>query len=65
MIVVLTGGEQADNYSMSDAGMRAITQGLQEGHGLDKGIAIACKFFDFETTEHMLLGFVEVRCIAC
>ena len=67
MIVVLTGGEQADNYSMSDAGMRAITQGLQEGHGLDKGIAITdtCKFFDFETCEEIDLVGTEVRCIVC
>ena len=66
MIVVLTGGEQRDNR-MSEAVKREITQGLQEGHGLDKGIAIAgtCKFFDFETCEQIDLFSKGVRCIAC
>ena len=64
MIVVLTGGEQD---GMSDAVKREITQGLQERHGLDKGIAIAgtCEFFDFETCGEINLRDKEVRCIAC
>ena len=67
MIVVLTGGEQGGNKSMSEAVKQEITQGLQERHGLDKGIAIAgtCKFFDFETCEHIYLSNKSVRCIAC
>ena len=67
MIVVLTGGEQYRNYGVSEAVKRQITQGLQEGHGLDKGIAVAgtCKFFDFETCEEINLGYESVRCIAC
>ena len=67
MIVVLTGGEQSDNKGMSEAVKREITQGLQEGHGLDKGIAIAgtCKFFDFETCQQIVLSRNSVRCIAC
>ncbi len=38
---------------MSDAVRREITQALQEGHGMDKGVAIAgrCLFFDFESCE--------------
>ena len=66
MIVVLTGGEQSYNNGMSDAVMREITQGLQEGHGMDKGIAVAgtCTFFDFETCEYTELMFQNVRCIA-
>ena len=67
MIVGLTGGEQGSNKGMSEAVKREITQGLQEGHGLDKGIAIAdtCKFFDFETCEEINLPHKSVRCIAC
>ena len=67
VIVVLTGGEQSSNEGMSEAVKREITQGLQEGHGLDKGIAIAgtCAFFDFETCEDIYLKYKSVRCIAC
>ncbi len=66
MIVVLTDGEQGDNYNLSDAVKREITQGLQEGHGLDKGVAITdtCKFFDFETCELIDLYGKKVRYIA-
>ena len=65
-LLFLTGGEQDGNKGMSEAVKREITQGLQEGHGLDKGIAIAgtCKFFDFET-EAIDLNNDGVRCIAC
>ncbi len=69
MNVVLTGGEQSNNEGMSDAVKREITQGLQEGHGLDKGIAVGaegtCRFFDFETCEEIDLKYNNVRCIAC
>ncbi len=68
MIVALTGGAQGSNYGMSEAVKREITQGLQEGHGLDKGIAFGadtCKFFDFETCEEIDLSQKSVRCIAC
>ena len=68
MIVVLTGGEQSDNKGMSEAVKREITQGLQEGHELDKGIAFTagtCRFFDFETCEGINLRDKGVRCIAC
>ena len=66
MIVVLTGEEQGGN-DISEAVKREITQGLQEGHGLDKGIAVAgtCRFFDFETCEEINLSEKSVRCIAC
>ena len=72
-IVILTGGEQDSNEGMSEAVKREITQGLQEGHGLDKGIAFAgtCRFFDFEScVEIDLCGVIwtedkRVRCIAC
>jgi len=66
-IVVLTGGEQNYNDGMREAVKREITQGLQEGHGLDKGIAVAdtCRFFDFETCERINLDGAHVRCIAC
>ena len=49
VVVVVTGGEQSGNEGISDAVKREITQGLVEGHGADKGIAVAdtCVFFDF------------------
>ena len=66
-IVVVTGGEQIDNEGISDAVKREITQGLQEGHGVDKGITVAgaCVFYDFETCEEIYLSGQSVRCIAC
>ena len=67
MVVVVTGGEQSDNKGISDAVKREITQGLQEGHGVDKGVAVSdtCLFFDFETCEGIDLQSEHVRCIAC
>ena len=69
MIVVVTGGEQSDNKGISDAVKREITQGLQEGHGVDKGVAVAgadtCVFYDFETCEGIDLSSQRVRCMAC
>ena len=66
MIVVVTGGDQ-DSNSISDAVKREITQGLQEGHGADKGIAVAdtCVFYDFETCEGIDIFDKKVRCMAC
>ena len=66
-IVVVTGGEQSENKGISDAVKREITQGLQEGHGADKGIAVAatCVFYDFETCEGIDLHRKIVRCMAC
>ena len=67
-MLFLTGGEQSNIEGMSEAVKREITQGLQEGHGLDKGIAVAgrtCNFFDFETCEGINLFEKGVRCIAC
>ena len=67
MVVVVTGGEQSYNKGISDAVKREITQGLVEGHGADKGIAVAdtCVFFDFETCEGINLYNNSVRCMAC
>ena len=67
MIVVVTGGEQSYNEGISDAVKREITQGLQEGHGVDKGVAVSdtCVFFDFETCEGIDLQSEHVRCMAC
>ena len=67
MIVVVTGGEQDGNDGISDAVKREITQGLQEGHGMDKGIAVAaeCVFLDFETCEGINIVGQSVRCMAC
>ena len=67
MVVVVTGGAQSGNEGISDAVKREITQGLQEGHGVDKGVAVSdtCLFFDFETCEGINLNSKDVRCIAC
>ena len=67
MVGVVTGGEQSRNEGISDAVKREITQGLQEGHGADKGVAVSdtCVFFDFETCEGINLNSKDVRCIAC
>ena len=65
VVVVVTGGEQGGNEGISDAVKREITQGLVEGHGVDKGSAAACVFFDFETCEGINLYNKSVRCIAC
>jgi len=67
VIVVLTDEEQRHNECMSKAVKREITQGLQEGHGLDKGIVVAgtCTFFDFESCERIDLNQTSVRCMAC
>jgi len=65
--VVGQDGEQSGNEGISDAVKREITQGLQEGHGVDKGVAVAatCVFYDFETCEGINLQSKYVRCMAC
>ncbi len=67
MVVVVTGGEQSGNKGISDAVKREITQGLQEGHGVDKGVAVSdtCVFYDFETCEGINLSHKSVRCMSC
>ena len=54
------------NKGMSGAVKREITQGLQEGHGSDKGVAIAasCRFYDFETCEEITVSRSRVRLLA-
>ena len=65
-LVLLTCAGQKDNDDISDAVKREITQGLQEGHGSDKGVAIAasCRFYDFETCEEIKVAFQRVRLLA-
>ena len=66
-MLFLTGGEQDDNKGISKAVKREIAQGLQEGHGPDKGIAITagtCRFFDFETCETIDLNGSNVRLLS-
>ena len=57
--------EQGGNGDLSVAVKREITQGLQEGHGADKGVAVtagwSCRFFDFETCEEIYLFHSNVR----
>ena len=64
LLFVLTCTEQGST-SIGDAVKREITQGLVEGHGVDKGIAVAgaCKFYDFETCEGINLSRQNVRCM--
>ncbi len=61
-LLLLTCVEQDGNKDMSEAVKREITQGLQEGHGADKGVAVgaSCRFFDFETCEEIDLSFSNV-----
>ena len=65
-LLLLTCVEQRRNEDMSDAVKRAITQGLQERHGADKGVAVAasCRFFDFETCEQIGLPYANVRLLS-
>ena len=62
-LLLLTCDEQGGNDDMSDAVKREVTQGLQEGHGADKGVAIGafCLFFDFETCEEIEIRRSNVR----
>ncbi len=68
-LLLLTCVEQRGCENMSDAVKREITQGLQEGHGADNGVAIACRFFDFEICEEIVLydsvvRFPSLHCVA-
>ena len=65
-LLLLTCVEQGGNGDMSDAVKREITQGLQEGHGADKGVAIgaSCLFFDFETCEAIDHHYQQVRLLS-
>ena len=62
-LLLLTCAEQDWNKDMSEAVKREITQVLQEGHGADKGVAVAasCRFFDFETCEEIVHKDSNVR----
>jgi hypothetical protein len=63
-LLLLTFVEQDNNKDMSDAVKREITHGLQEGHGADKGVAVSCRFFDFETCKNIDLDHSKVRSLA-
>ena len=65
-LLLLTCVEQWKNEGMSVAVKREITQVLQEGHGADKGVAVAaeCRFFDFETCETIGLIYSNVRLLS-
>ena len=62
-MLLLTCVEQSDE---SDAVKREITDGLQKGHGVDKGVAIgsSCLFFDFETCEKINVSSAKVHLLA-
>ncbi len=64
-LLLLTCVEQGGKDDISDAMKREITQGLQEGHGVDNGVAISvdssCIFFDYETCEEIMLNGSNVR----
>ena len=69
-LLLLTRVEQDDNKGLSDAVKQEITQGLQEGHGADKGVAIyitdksISRIFDFETCEKIDLSYSNVRLLS-
>ena len=64
-LLLLTCVEQYSNCGIGDSVKREITQGLQERHGAEKGIAItadsSCRFYDFATWEGMVLSGSRVR----
>ena len=64
-LLLLTCVEQYGNRDMSVAVKREVTQGLQERHGVDNGVAItadlSCLFFDFETCEKIEIRRSNVR----
>ena len=64
LLFVLTCTEQYGT-SIGYTVKREITQGLAEGHGVDKGITLAdtCAFYDFETCEKIDLSEQSVRCM--
>ena len=65
VVVCLTCTEQSETF-IGRAVKREIAQGLVEGHGVDKGIAVAgaCQFYDFETCEEIDLNCQnDVRCM--
>ena len=61
---MLTCAVQNGNKSISDDVKREITQGLQERHGADKGLAVSCCFYDFETREEIDWSDSNVRLLA-
>ena len=65
-LLLLTCVEQSSNKGMSEAVKWEITQGLQERHGADKGVAVgaSCRFFDFETCEEIDLSNKNVRLLS-
>ena len=65
-LVLLTCAVQYNNKNIGEAVRREITQGLQERHGADKGVAIAalCCFYDFETCEEITVSNSIVRLLA-
>ncbi len=69
-LLLLTCVDQYGNKDMSEAVKREITQGLQEGHGADKGVAIyitarsKCRFFECETCEAIDLDYTNVRLLS-
>ena len=67
MVFCLTCAEQRGTR-IGDAVKREITQGLQERHGVDKGIAVvggACEFYDFETCEEIDLRNISSQSVRC
>jgi hypothetical protein len=65
-LLLLTCVDQGGNCDISDAVMREITQGLQERHGADKGVAVgaSCSFFDFDTCEFIDFYDSHVRLLS-
>ena len=64
---LLTCADQRNIDGMSHSVKREIAEVLQEGHGADKGIAIAafeCRFYDFETCREIDVCHSKVRMLS-
>lgn len=47
---------------LSIISQREITESIQKGQGYDKGVAVACQFFPFESREYIDLSNKLVPC---
>ena len=63
-LVLLTCMVQWGNKDLSDVVRSEITTAMQYSHGEDKGIAIECCFYDFDTCKRVLLENLGVRLLA-
>ena len=63
LLFVLTCTEQGGTR-ISEEVKREITRGLIQCHDMDKGLAIACEFFDYQYCMKLDLRSKLVRCMS-